>query len=89
MKRKKAENYEAGYSKESLLKKCAAGALGAALLGGCLTACSEPQYAGNMSVEEYDGNMVISPSDQPSDRQDEPFLLDGDVTSEVSDGGNG
>lgn len=89
MKRNKVTSYDAGYSGESLLKKCAVGALGAAMLGGCLTACSELQYAGNMSVMEYDGNMVVSLSDQPSDGQDEPFLLDGDVTCEVSDGGNG
>ena len=91
MKRRKVETYDAGYAKESLLKKCAVGVLGAALLGGMLTGC-EPTYSGNMSIQDYDGNMVVSPSDEGcgeggsacSDGQ-EGYLIDGDMTCEISD----
>ena len=65
MKLNKVEQYSAGYSKESLLKKCAAGALGVAMLG-TLTGCFS--YAGGLEAygggEEYDGGEVcVSESD--------------------------
>ena len=94
MNRNKVETYEAGYSKERLLKKCAAGVMGAAMLGS-LAAC-EPTYAGNISIQDYDGNMAVSPSDEGSGKVssacsdgEEGYLLDGDVACDVSDGGNG
>ncbi|MBQ4396077.1 MAG: hypothetical protein II828_00990 [Clostridia bacterium] len=85
MKLKKTEQYEAGYSAHSLLKKCAAGALGAAMLGS-MTACT-PQYDGNMVI---DGDIsYVTPSDvSPSDVSTGSELpLDGKVMVDPGDDG--
>lgn len=95
MKLKKVEQYSAGYSKESLLKKCAAGALGAALLGtlaGCAGTNPDP-YDGGMTCEpEEPTGTYVSESDRsggqlpyegkvvtPPEDDEEAYSLDGDV----------
>lgn len=65
MKLKKTESYCAGYTSEDFLKRCAMGALGAAMIGS-LSACAT--YAGGMTYQEYDGAQVcVSESDIAED----------------------
>ena len=94
MKLKKVEQYSAGYSKESVLKKCAAGALGVVMLGALAGCGREEQYDSGMTCEpEEPTGTYVSESDRsggqlpyegkvatPSeDGEEEPYLLDGDV----------
>lgn len=79
----KVAAYSAGYAKEELLKKCAAGALGAVMLGG-MVGCTEPTYDGNMSYQELDGAAVcVSESDvSESDCTDEKLPYEGKVVTQ-------
>ncbi len=92
MKLKKIENYDAGYSKESLLRKCAAGALGVAMLSG-LAGCA-PAIEGSSEPNGVEGSSaLVTESDRVEDDNlsydgkvaitssddDEQFMTDGDI----------
>lgn len=73
MKLEKVETYSAGYSKEELLRKCAAGALGVAMLGGlagCMKEIVEPDLEG--------ATTYVSQSDD----SDESLPYEGKVVTE-------
>ena len=89
MKLVRSETYEAGYSREEILKKCTVAA-SAVLMCGSLASCGSP-LSGDV---EYDGNMsvqVVSDADtQRTQRADDEqngcsstddglYQLDGDV----------
>ena len=85
--------YDAGYSRESVLRKLSAAAASVLLLGS-LASCGQT-LAGNMEVQ-YDGYMAISPSDyatqstSPDTGSQDELQLDGDmvcVSDDVSDVG--
>ena len=71
MKLTKSETYEAGYSREEILKKCAAAA-SAVLMCGSLASCGDTlsgdvEYAGNMSVQAVSASGIDTDDNQTFD----------------------
>lgn len=76
MKRKKAETYEAGYSRENLLKKCAAGALGLVLFG-TVTGCRNPSsLEGDVPYYDPDAAALVSDTDIMRGQQTDGTIAD-------------
>lgn len=83
MKIKKVEKYEAGYSRENLLKRGSIAAAAVIICGG-MTSCSKLGYSGDVEYRpnEYDGGEVcvsqpnVSSEVSPDEKE---FTLDGDV----------
>ena len=74
MKLTRSETYEAGYSREEILKKCAAAA-SAVLMCGSLASCGDT-LSGDV---EYDGNMTVQAVSASDTDTDDNQTYDGDL----------
>lgn len=82
MKLTRSETYEAGYSREEILKKCAAAA-SAVLMCGSLASCGDTlsgdvEYAGNMTVQAVSASDIDTDDNQTYDGD---LQYDGDTDS--------